>query len=57
MKKVYVPFRYIYIIQQILQKNNKQNIGNKHFFDKAFVEIAQEMLFDCRLGRKTALLF
>ena len=42
MKKVYVPFRYIHIIQQIFTKNNKQTIRIKHLFKKIFVQLAQK---------------
>ena len=42
MKKVYVPFRYIHIIQQIFTKNNKQTIRIKHLFWKIFVQVAQK---------------
>ena len=46
MKKVYVPSRYIHMIQYILQKRNKQNIRNTHLFEKIFVHVAQKMNFN-----------
>lgn len=52
MKKVYVPFRYIHIIQYIFTKNNKQTIRIKHFFKKIFVQVVQKRGYASSRPRK-----
>ena len=57
MKKVYVPFRYVHIIQHIFTKNNKQTIKIKHLFRKIFVQVAQKAKFFKRKGKTVFFFF
>ena len=42
-EKSLVPYRYIYIINQISTKFNKQTVKNIYYLKKSFVQYAQKV--------------